>query len=70
MLQKNEQHKVRIDYDSLFSDFPKLHEITDEVRLKNQKRIFTGGVRINNGMYRTSQETDNYIKKSLERKLP
>lgn len=70
MLQKNEQHKVRIDYDSLFSDFPKLHEITDEVRSKNQKRIFTGGVRINNGMYRTSQETDNYIKKSLERKLP
>ena len=50
-----------------FSDFP---ELTDEIRKNNATRTFTGSVRINNGMYRTSAETKDYIKNSLKRKLP
>lgn len=56
--------------DLLFSDFPKMREITEEVKRENKKRIFTGGVRINLGMYRTDKEMQEFIKKSLERKLP
>ena len=54
----------------LFTDFPKMREITEEAKKENTKRIFTGGVRINNGMYRTDAEDAEYRKKSLERKLP
>lgn len=70
MVQKANENKKRINFAALFSDFPEFSEITEDVRSQNAKRVFTGGVRINNGMYRTAQETETYIKKSLERKLP
>lgn len=56
--------------DMLFTDFPMTGEITEAVKIKNVKRTFTGGVRINNGMYRTDKEIEKYRKSSLERKLP
>lgn len=54
----------------LFIDFPETSVITKEVRDKNRNRIFTGGVRINNSMYRTKEEDEKYRKESLNRKLP
>lgn len=54
----------------LFEEFPKLGEITRRVKKQNLSRIFTGGVRINNGMYRTTAEDKRYREKSLQRKLP
>ncbi len=54
----------------LFIDFPETCVITEEVRNKNRNRIFTGGVRINNSMYRTKEEDEKYRKESLNRKLP
>lgn len=60
----------RIDEKYIFADFKDFSEITADVRKSNAKRRFTGGVRINNGMYRTKEETDEYITKSLMRKLP
>lgn len=51
-------------------EFPDKIEITEEVRAQNIRRIFTGGVRVNNGMYRTDAEKEKYIRESLERKLP
>ena len=56
--------------DMLFVDFPAFGKITEEVRQNNKKRTFTGGVRINNGMYRTTEEDKIYREKSLKRKLP
>jgi len=56
--------------DILFSDFPPLGEITARVREENSARIFTGGVRINSGMYRTAEEDRRYRADSLKRKLP
>ena len=54
----------------LFQDFPSFNKITKNVKEQNSKRTFTGGVRINNGMYRTDEETKTYIQKSLCRTLP
>ena len=54
----------------LFADFPKLKEVTNEVKRKNYGRFFVGGVRIKNGMYRTDAETAKYITDSLKRQLP
>ena len=54
----------------LFVDFPKIGEITKIVKKQNMKRVFTGGVRINNGMYRTTKQDQDYREKSLKRKLP
>ena len=54
----------------LFVDFPPVGEITKIVKQKNLKRIFTGGVRINGGNYRTDKETEKYRRKSLRRVLP
>ncbi len=54
----------------LFVDFPPVGEITSEVKKKNVKRFFTGGVRINNGNYRTDKETERYRKESLRRAYP
>lgn len=62
--------KSCIKDDFLFADFKDFPEITEKVKRANAVRIFTGGVRINQGMYRTKAETDAYIKKSLKRKLP
>lgn len=56
--------------DMLFTDFPMTGEITETVKKENIKRTFTGGVRINNGMYHTDKEIEEYRKSSLERKLP
>lgn len=54
----------------LFVDFPPIGEITRAAKEKNKARIFTGGVRINNGMYRTDAEEKKHREKSLRRKLP
>ena len=54
----------------LFYDFPKIGKITSEAKKNNQKRVFTGGVRIGNGMYRTDEETKKYKIDTLKRKLP
>lgn len=59
-----------INRDIIFSDYPDFSEITDNVRTENASRVFTGGVRINMGMYRTKEETDEYIRTSLSKKLP
>lgn len=52
------------------ADFPSTINITEAVRAKNASYRFTGGVRINNSMYRTDKETREYFKKSLKKKLP
>ena len=54
----------------LFIDFPEVGKITQSVKQKNIKRVFTGGVRINNGMYRTDEQDRKYRENSLKRKLP
>lgn len=56
--------------DMLFSEFPKIGKITSNVKEQNKKRIFTGGVRIGNGMYRTDDEAAKYKESALSRKLP
>ena len=56
--------------DILFSDFQPLDEITARVREENIVRAFTGGVRINSGLYRTAEEDRRYRVESLKRKLP
>lgn len=63
-------HNSKINSKFIKADFGNLPEITEEVRRQNSIRVFTGGVRINNSMYRTKSETDKYIIESLKRKLP
>lgn len=65
-----ERDDLKIQEKYVYADFMDFAPITEEVRKKNASKIFTGGVRINNGMYRTQKETERYIKKSLARKLP
>ena len=60
---------VKLNRKYLYADFSDFSDITDNLRKKNQERIFTGGIRINNSMYRTKEETDKYINDSLKRKL-
>jgi hypothetical protein len=54
----------------LFRDFPDMPKSTDETRAANLRRTFTGGVRINSGMYRTYEEDARYRQESLKRELP
>ena len=54
----------------LFADFPRIGKITSSVKSDNMKRVFTGGVRIGNGMYRTDEETAKYRHEALKRRLP
>lgn len=54
----------------LFTDFKEMGEITEKVKSGNEKRIFTGGVRIGKGMYRTYSQMEKYREHSLQRKLP
>lgn len=54
----------------LFKDFPDVSNITEKVKAENVKRVFTGGVRIANGMYRTDEQMKKYKENSLQRKLP
>lgn len=61
--------KRSIDPQYIMADFPESTEITDKVIAKH-KRHKGGVVRIQNGMYRTKKESDEYIKESLERELP
>ena len=61
---------MKVKASVLFQDFSALPPITEKVREENKKRIFTGGVRINNGKYRTAKEDAEYRTNSLRRKLP
>ena len=61
---------MNIKMDVLFQDFSTIPEITQQIRQENIERIFTGGVRINLGKYRTAKEDAEYREKSLKRKLP
>lgn len=54
----------------LFETFPELGEITKKAKKQNMNRVFTGGVRINKGMYRTTLEEKRYRERLLKRKLP
>lgn len=54
----------------LFKDFSPVPPVTEEIRKENAQRTFTGGVRINNSMYRTAKEDAEYRNNSLKRKLP
>ena len=54
----------------LFADFPEVGKITPEIKKDNENRVFTGGVRIGSGMYRTDEQAEEYKEKSLQRKLP
>ncbi|MDR2202359.1 MAG: hypothetical protein LBP26_06355 [Clostridiales bacterium] len=54
----------------LFSDFTPVGDITSDVREQNSKRVFTGGVRINRALYRTSNEYERYRQSVLDKKLP
>ncbi len=54
----------------LFTDFPNMGKITVEVKAKNEKRVFTGGIRIGSGRYRTDEQSKKYMENSLKRKLP
>ena len=56
--------------DYLFTDYSDFDEVTYEVKEENKKRAFTGGVRINAGMYRTAKEDEEYRTNSLKRELP
>lgn len=61
---------MKPDIKNIFKDFPPFLAITESVKKENASRIFTGGVRINNGHYRTQAEDAIYRLKSLQRKLP
>lgn len=54
----------------VFYDFEDFPAVTKKTRTQNAKRIFTGGVRVNNSLYRTDAELQRYIKRSLKKKLP
>lgn len=54
----------------LFTDFPDIGKITVEIKAKNEKRVFTGGIRIGSGKYRTDEQSRKYVESSLKRKLP
>ena len=54
----------------LFVDFPPFGEITEDVRESNNKRTFTGSVRMQAGKYRTEKEDKEYREQSLVRELP
>ena len=54
----------------LFADFPPVGKITPDSKKENMKRVFTGGIRIGSGMYRTDEEAKKYKEQSLQRKLP
>lgn len=56
--------------DMLFTEFPKMGEITKKAKSQNMKRVFTGGVRIGSGMYRTDKAMKKYIKKNTKRNIP
>ena len=65
-----ERKLIDIPEKYVYADFSDFAPITVEVRESNLSRTFTGGVRINNGMYRTEEETEVYIRMSLARALP
>ena len=69
-IKRQNKRACRINERYVYADFSNFSPITEEVRASNASKIFTGGVRINNSMYRTQAETDEYIKQSLKRKLP
>lgn len=58
------------NFEYIFVDFKDFPEVTRKTRKQNAIRIFTGGVRVDKAMYRTDKENEQYIKRSLRRKLP
>lgn len=69
-LQERVDKSLVENLDYIFVDFKDFPAVTRKTRKQNSKRIFTGGVRVNNSMYRTDAETKRYIKRSLRKKLP
>lgn len=54
----------------IFKDYTDTPPITDAIKKENMNRTFTGGVRINNGLFRTKEEHEEYRAVSLARELP
>lgn len=72
--RKERKHMSQANIDKylkcLYVDLPDFSLVTEEMRIQNAAYVFTGGVRINRSMYRTTEETIKYYEKSLARKLP
>ncbi|MCC8160812.1 MAG: hypothetical protein LIO53_05820 [Oscillospiraceae bacterium] len=51
--------------DYLFTDFPEMGKITDEVREKKRGKLIIGSVRLNKGMYYTDKEKKEFKDKVL-----
>lgn len=62
--------KMGIKKKVILTDFPDFGPITDEVKKDNLPKKFTGGVRINQGFYRTDKEYEEYREKILSTPLP
>ncbi len=60
--------KTRQNY--LFAEYTPVGEITQEVKQKNQKRTFTGGIRIGRGLYRTTKDELERRNRIANTKLP
>ena len=57
--------------DFLFDDmFDNGIDITEAVKANIRNKQVRGNIRVANGMYRTDNEKEQYIKESLERELP
>lgn len=69
-LQEKVNKSLSENLDYIFVDFEDFPAVTRKTRRQNSQRIFTGGVRVNNSMYRTDAEEKLYIKRSLRKKLP
>lgn len=61
---------MKIKKEVVMASFPDFGPITNEMRKENLTRKFTGGVRINQGWYRTDEEYRQYRDKILSTPLP
>lgn len=69
-LSQENRMKMKPNVNMLTVDFPDFGPITDAVRKMNMEKRFTGGVRINQGRYRTDAEDSARREKSLSTPLP
>lgn len=66
-LQERISKSLSENLDYIFVDFKDFPAVTKKTRKQNSKRIFTGGVRVNNSLYRTDAEMRRYIRRSLKK---